>query len=193
VTETTPSTAAVPTAGPAHSTAVADAVTRLPANALGMMSAAVAGAGGIARDALQESIRRVAHLGVEMLDLVPIDEIIDRIPIEKLVARIPIEELLTRIDFDALLVQIDLEALLARLDIGGIVNDALKGIDFEEVIHASTVGVGSEVRDVARDRAMAADLVVARVIDRIVRRRRRNLDIGHGEIGGGGLGALTPA
>jgi hypothetical protein len=123
----------------------------------------------------------------EFIDLIPIERVVARLPIEQVVARIPIEtlverlpieQLLARIDMNALLAQLDIDALLARIDIGRIVNDAMSGIDFEELIHASTVGVGSEARDVGRTQAMNVDFFVARVVDRILRRDGRKLDVG---------------
>ena len=92
------------------------------------------GAEAAARDSARDAFR----FGLQILDVIPIDELVDRMPIERIIERIPIEYLLARVDMNALLAQIDIEALLERMDIGRIVNEAISGIDFEGLIRAST-------------------------------------------------------
>jgi hypothetical protein len=151
---------------------------------------------GTAENLLREGATRAVRLGTRVVELIPIDELLQRLPIEQIVERIPIEQIvaripigelveqipiermIARIDINALVAQIDIDALLARIDIGRLVGDALKGIDFEELIRASTVSAGSEVRDVARTQMMNGDLLVARIVDRLLRRDERQLDVG---------------
>ena len=140
------------------------------------------GAEAAARDSTRDAFR----FGLQILDLIPIDELVDRIPIERIVERIPIEQLLARVDMNALLSQIDIEALLQRMDIGRIVNEAISGVDFEGLIRASTASVGTEVRDVTREGAMHADVALARLIDRLVRRSSRELAVGVAGAGAAG-------
>jgi hypothetical protein len=147
-----------------------------------------------AGDIVRDGTSRMIRLGVDAVELIPIDELLEHIPIEQLVARIPIEDLvarmpietlIARIDINALVAQIDIEALLERIDIGRLVNEAMQGIDLEEIIRTSTVSVGGEVRGVARSQAMSLDLFVAKVVDGILRRSSRNLDVG--------ITGMTPA
>jgi hypothetical protein len=139
-----------------------------------MMARLRRGAEAAARDSARDAFR----FGLQILDVIPIDELVERIPIEQIIERIPIEELLARVDMNALIAQIDVEALLGRMDIGRIVNEAISGIDFEGLIRASTASVGSEVRDATRGGAMHADVTLARVIDRLLRRSGRSLEVG---------------
>jgi len=147
-----------------------------------MMTRLRRGAEAAARDSARDAFR----FGLQILDVIPIDELVDRMPIERIIERIPIEYLLARVDMNALLAQIDIEALLERMDIGRIVNEAISGIDFEGLIRASTASVGSEVRDASRGGAMHADATLARVIDRLLRRSGRDLDVG---VAAAGVGA----
>jgi hypothetical protein len=147
-----------------------------------MMSRLRRGAEAAARDSARDAFR----FGLQVLDVIPIDELVERIPIERIIERIPIEQLLARVDMNALLSQIDIEALLERMDIGRIVNEAISGIDFEGLIRASTASVGSEVRDATREGTMHADVTLARLIDRLLRRPSRDLDIGIAGAGAAG-------
>jgi hypothetical protein len=139
-----------------------------------------------AESAARDSARDAFRFGLQILDVIPIDELVERIPIERIIERIPIEQLLARVDMNAVLSQIDIEALLQRMDIGRIVNEAISGIDFESLIRTSTASVGSEVRDTTRSGSMHADVTLARLVDRVIRRPNRDLEVG---IAGAGAAA----
>jgi hypothetical protein len=96
----------------------------------------------------------------------------------QVVGRIPLDQIIANVDLNAILAQVDLNALLASIDIGPLINTAMQEIDFGSVIRDSTSGVTSEMRDAGRATAMHGDLIVARVFDKIVRRRERNLQVG---------------
>lgn len=154
-------------------------VTRLRGVAAGVApSRLVAGAGRLVLEVTRGSVRAASNVVIVAIDAMPIDEIIERIPLEQIVARIPIEQLMARIDVNALIGQIDIESLLGRIDIGKLTADALAGVDFGDLLRESTASVGTEVRDVTRTQAMNADVLLARVIDRVLRRSARQLDVG---------------
>ena len=85
-------------------------------------------------------------------------------------AKVDIEAVLNRVDLNALLGKVDLDPLVQRLDVGALANEAMEGIDIGEVIRESTASIGSDTVDAVRDQAMRADGLVARVVDRALRR-----------------------
>jgi hypothetical protein len=104
--------------------------------------------------------------------------VVERLPINQVLASIDLNALLTNVDLNALLANVDLNALLANVELGPIINDALKDLDFGSVIRESTSGVTTELRDVGRTGAMHGDLIVARVFDKVLRRRHREVEVG---------------
>jgi hypothetical protein len=104
--------------------------------------------------------------------------VVERLPIDQVLASIDLNALLANVDLNALLSNVDLNGLLAQIDLGPIINDALKELDFGSVIRESTSGVTSEMRDVGRIGAMHGDLIVARAFDKVLRRRRREVEVG---------------
>ena len=91
---------------------------------------------------------------------------------ETVVALLPIDALLARIDVNGLLERVDVNALIERIDLATIVNEVLAGIEIGDLIHDSTTGIASDVRDSVRGGAVSADSRIARIVDRIVRRGR---------------------
>jgi hypothetical protein len=95
-----------------------------------------------------------------------------------LVARVPLDRIIAQVDLNAVLSQVDLNALLQRVDLGPIINSALSDLDIGALMRESTTGVGAEMRDAGRASAMHGDEIVARVFDKVLRRRARNLEVG---------------
>jgi hypothetical protein len=104
--------------------------------------------------------------------------VVERLPIDQVLASIDLNALLANVDLNALLANVDLNGLLAQIDLGPIINDALKDLDFGSLIRESTSGVTGEMRDVGRAGAMHGDLIVARVFDKVLRRRQREVGVG---------------
>jgi hypothetical protein len=92
--------------------------------------------------------------------------------LETVVALLPIDALLARIDVNGLLQRVDVNALIERVDLATIVNEVLAGIEIGDLIHDSTTGIASDVRDSVRSGAVSADTRISRIVDRIVRRGR---------------------
>ena len=77
-----------------------------------------------------------------------------------------------RIDIDTVVSRVDVDAIVRRLDIVGLAEEIVNGIDLPEIIRQST---GSMAFDVVRDVRMEsidADMAIARLVDRVIRRRR---------------------
>lgn len=99
-----------------------------------------------AAEALQGVIRQV------------VDLVLDQIDMEALIDRIPIDHVIDSVDIDAIIEKIDIEGVVADLDIGSIVRD-------------STTGLAGETVDAVRVQVMGVDLFVARVVDKVLRRK----------------------
>jgi hypothetical protein len=66
---------------------------------------------------------------------------------------------------------VDLDAVMAQLDLAGIISAALENMDLGAVIRDSTSTVAGETARGVRTQAVGADEFVARVTDRVLRRR----------------------
>lgn len=122
---------------------------------------------GMAQRGQLERDRRAAQLS-DLLDrLVPVivAEVVARIDLNRLVAE--------NVDLDALAARIDLDAIVDRLDLAAITDDVLDEIDLPAIIRESTGSLGSAALADVRMRGIDADEAVARVVDRILRWRRR--------------------
>ncbi len=120
-----------------------------------------------AADLAESVAARIANGTLERLDL---NAIIDRVDVGRVIDKVDIEAVLNRVDLNALLGKVDLDPLVQRLDVGALANEAMEGIDIGEVIRELTASIGSDTVDAVRDQAMRADGLVARVVDRALRR-----------------------
>jgi len=128
-----------------------------------------------------------------VVDSVDIDALIERVDVDALLRRIDIDGLLDRIDIDRLLARVDVQALIGRVDVGDIIervdlNEVLAGVDIDalldridvaaiaeraqvgELVAQSTRDVAGSTLDLARRQLVALDLLVLRVVHRIMRR-----------------------
>jgi hypothetical protein len=103
---------------------------------------------------------------------VDIAAIVDRVDIDAIAKRIDLDAIVERIDIDAIVSRIDLDAIVDRMDIVGLAEEIVNGIDLPEIIRESTGTMASEVVRDARMQSIGADVAIARLVDRIIRRRR---------------------
>jgi hypothetical protein len=103
---------------------------------------------------------------------VDIAAIVDRVDIEAIAKRIDLDAIVERIDIDAIVSRLDLDAIVDRVDIVGLAEEVVNGIDLPEIIRESTGTMASEVVRDARMQSIVADVAIARLVDRIIRRRR---------------------
>jgi hypothetical protein len=147
-----------------------------------LVSALVSGAAGAARAASQPAIvqralrpiedriwslnevarREQARNRAEAAALIPLivqqvtENVVAQIDFVRVVEQVPIEEIVEHLD---------VEAIVARIDLGGVIRE-------------STATMTTEVVDALRDQGMALDGFSARVVDRLLfRRRPRQLDV----------------
>jgi hypothetical protein len=107
--------------------------------------------------------------------------VVDRFDVNALLAKVDVQALVSRVDVDSLLESVDLERLLDRVDVdelvqqvdmGAVAREALEGIDVGDIIQDSTASIASDTLEAVRIQAMRADALVARIVDRVLGRRR---------------------
>lgn len=102
---------------------------------------------------------------------VDLNEIVSRIDIDEIAARIDLNAIVERVDVDSIAARIDLEAILDRIDIATIAQDVVEEIDLPEIIRESSGTMAIETIEGVRMQGADADRLVARIVDRLLRRR----------------------
>jgi hypothetical protein len=112
----------------------------------------------------------------EMLERVDVDEIIKRVDVADILRRVDVNALMERVDVNELMARVDIEAMLGRVDI----NQMMETIDIDGIVERtelgslvvrSTSGVATEALDAVRSRAVGIDTTIARIVDRVLRRK----------------------
>jgi hypothetical protein len=103
---------------------------------------------------------------------VDIDAIVSRVDIDAIAKRIDVDAIVERIDIDAIVSRVDIDAVVRRLDLVALAEEIVNGIDLPEIIRESTGSMASDVVRDARMQSIDADVTIARIVDRIIRRRR---------------------
>lgn len=77
--------------------------------------------------------------------------------------------------------QVDMSALVQKIPI----EEMLESVDIGSIIRGSTTNLAGETADAIRVEVMGVDLFVARIIDKVIRRKRpRNIDLAGYDISG---------
>ena len=103
---------------------------------------------------------------------VDVDAIVSQVDIDAIAKRIDVDAIVERIDIDAIVSRVDVDAIVRRLDLVALAEEVVNGIDLPEIIRESTGSMASDVVRDARMQSIDADVAIARVVDRIIRRRR---------------------
>jgi hypothetical protein len=112
---------------------------------------------------------------------VDIDAIVRQVDIDAIARRIDVDAIVERIDVDAIVSRVDVDAIVRRLDLVALAEEVVNGIDLPEIIRESTGSMASDVVRDARMQSIDADVAIARIVDRIIRRRRARLTDAPGE------------
>jgi hypothetical protein len=113
---------------------------------------------------------------------IDIDAIVSQVDIDAIAKRIDVDAIADRIEVDAIVSRVDIDAIVRRLDLVGIAEEVVNGIDLPEIIRQSTGSMASDVVRDVRIESIEADMAIARLIDRVIRRRRaRHTDAPGGE------------
>jgi hypothetical protein len=125
-----------------------------------------------------------------MLRQVDIDAIVSKVDIDAIIRQVDIDAIARQVDIDAIVSQVDIDAIAKRIDVDAIVErvdlvalaeEVVNGIDLPEIIRESTGSMASDVVRDARMQGIDADVAIARVVDRIIRRRRTRTTDAPGE------------
>jgi hypothetical protein len=115
----------------------------------------------------------VGHLNFDsIMKSVPINHILESVDINGIVARVNLNQIIARVDVNSIVSRVDIEAILTRVDLGGIANQVIDEVDLPEIIWESSGGMASETVVGVRMQGRAADELINRIVDRVLRRRR---------------------
>jgi hydrogenase maturation factor len=111
-----------------------------------------------------------------LLATVDVDALLRRTDVDTLLQRVDVDAFLAGVDLDTLIARIDVDAIAARIDVNAIVQQVdIDGIveqtEIGTIVARSTSGFASEALDAARAQTVGADTLVARIVDRVMRRR----------------------
>jgi hypothetical protein len=113
----------------------------------------------------EEASREEAVVAMQAIVRQVVDAVIEQVDMDALVDRIPVDKVIDKVDVNEIAARIDVDSILERVDIGSIVRE-------------STTSLAGETVDAIRVQAMGADLFAARVVDKILfRKKPRDLEL----------------
>jgi hypothetical protein len=117
----------------------------------------------------------LAHVDLDvLLDRIDVDRILDRVDMDRLIGRVDLDHLIDRLDLDRILAAVDLDALLREVDVESLVQRlGVPGI----VVESQTRLAGS-LLDLVRRQLAGLDVVLDRVVNRLLRRDARSQPTG---------------
>ncbi len=136
-----------------------------------------------AREFVVNAVGQVVNGVLDQIDLnqvvgrVDIDAIIARVDIDRIAEGIDLDALVDRLDVNKIAERIDIEAIIGRLDLAGIAKGVMDELEMNEIIRESAAGMTTETVDTLRVQGVAADELVSRFVDRILRRGERELKL----------------
>lgn len=110
-----------------------------------------------------------------ILDNVDLDALLDRIDPNRLLDRVDVNRLLDRVDVDRLLAQVDVDALLAGVDLDTLLSDVqiealVRRAGIPALVAEATGTIAGNTLDSLRRQLVGIDTLMARVVDRLLRR-----------------------
>lgn len=109
---------------------------------------------------------------------VDLDAVVAGVDLDAVASRIDVDAVASRLDVDAVVARVDMEAVIARLDLAALAREVIDEIDLPEIIRESSGAMASETVQEVRLQGIDADRFVARVVDKVLGRRRgRDLDL----------------
>jgi hypothetical protein len=115
-----------------------------------------------------------------IIDAVDVGRVIDKLDLNAVVAeKVDLDAIIERVNVELVLDKLDFTAIVQeRVDLAGLANDVVDDIELPELVRSSTSTIAGDTLDAVRRQGMTADDLVAKVIDRILlRRRRRRVDL----------------
>lgn len=122
-----------------------------------------------------------------LLDRVDVDRLLQRVDVNDLLDRVAVDELLDRVDVDRLLDRVGVDALLERVDwdrhLAGVdLEAAVRRAGVPEIVAESTGRMAGSVLDLVRRQLVGLDIVVDRIVARILRRDVSIQPVGPGDL-----------
>jgi hypothetical protein len=120
----------------------------------------------------------------DLLDRVDVNRLLDRVDVNRLLDRVDVNRLLDRVDVNRLLDRLDVNGLMDRVDVNRLaasvdVDSILETVDLEaavrragvpEIVAESTGRVAGSALDLARRQIAGLDVVVDRLVNRLLGR-----------------------
>lgn len=103
----------------------------------------------------------------ELISRVDVNALLDRVDVDAVLDRVDVDALLERADVDALVERVDVDRLMQRVDISGIMRRA----QVDAIVSATAGGLGNRLLDLVRRQLVGLDILITRVVDRLLRRR----------------------
>lgn len=134
--------------------------------------------GRVAIDKLIEQVDVDALIGRVDVDAivarVDVDAIIDRVDVERIIERVDVDAIIDRVDVERIIERVDIDKIMERVDIAKIMDE----VDIAGIVRDSTGTVTGDMVDAGRVTAMRFDRYTARLVDRmLLRRKPRRLTI----------------
>jgi hypothetical protein len=126
------------------------------------------GSVAVARHHLNQIIDRINPN--QIAARIDLDEIVDRVDVDAIAQRIDLDAIVQRVDLDAVVARVDIDAILARVDLPGLTEEVIDEVDLGEIIRESSSTMASETVDALRVQGMRVDVLVSRIVDRILQR-----------------------
>ncbi|WP_166348688.1 RDD family protein [Phytoactinopolyspora limicola] len=138
-----------------------------------------------------------------LLERVGVDALLDRVDVDRLLDRVDVDRLLDRVDVDRLMDRVDVNRLVARVDFDAALNNvdleaAVRRAGVPEIVAESTGRMAGSVLDLARRQIAGLDIVVDRIVNKVLRRDSATQPLGPPALvgqttGAPGQGALDGA
>jgi uncharacterized RDD family membrane protein YckC len=117
-----------------------------------------------------------------LLDRVDVDALLARVDPQQVIDRVDVDALVARVDPQAIVDRVDMDAVVARVDVQAIVQRS--GIP--DVVADSTRSMAASMIDLGRRQLVGLDVIVERLIFRMLRRGIDQLIRGPARLTGGG-------
>lgn len=110
-----------------------------------------------------------------VLEHVDLNALLSRVDLDAVLARVDMNRLLETVDIDALLARVDLNTLLADVDLDALLRDVdlealVRRSGIPDIVAESTYSMAGSALDLARRQLVGLDVVVDRIVDRLMRR-----------------------
>jgi uncharacterized RDD family membrane protein YckC len=122
-----------------------------------------------------------------LLDRVDVDALLARVDPQQVIDRVDVDALVARVDPQAIVDRVDMDAVVARVDVQAIVQRS--GIP--DVVADSTRSMAASMIDLGRRQLVGLDVIVERLIFRMLRRGIDQLIRGPARLTGGGTSKGT--